>query len=137
MKNEVRDPIKKRSIKEKWSLRHIFLFLGIMMTTFLVTGCDSGGLMPPASISFRYSYNIFAASTRVMQVTNRSGKETLVMRLDVRNEKSNESGSYSFKVRPGSTYEIGILEMGWAFMPGEKYSIRADGYLFPIDGTVP
>ena len=137
MKNDIKDRTNNRSKKEKKRLRHIILFLGIVIATIVITGCDSGGLMPPASISFRYSYNIFAASTRVMQVTNRSGKETLVMRLSVRNEKSNESGTYSFKVKPGSTYEIGILEMGWAFMPGEKYSLRADGYIFPIDGTVP
>ena len=92
-------------------------------------------IIPPATISFRQS--MLYSSTRVMQITNRSESETLVMRLDVSNEKKNQASYYVFIVKPSETQEIGILEMNWAFEEGEKYSLKADGYLFPITGTVP
>ena len=127
-----------RKTHPKTIRRRVFLLVIIsFMTVFFGAGCDGGGVMPPATVTFRYSNNPFIASSKVMQVTNRSGKETLVMRLDVKNEKKQESGFHIFKLKPGETYEIGTMEMGWKFETGETYSIKADGYVLSIDGTVP
>ena len=59
------------------------------------------------------------------------------MRIDARNAKKHQHASHIFKVAPGATYEIGRLEMGWVFIKGETYTIKADGYPIPITGTVP
>ena len=75
--------------------------------------------------------------SKVMQATNRRNQETLVVKLDVSNDRLKQERSYTFKVGPGATEEIGILEMQWKFMPGERYSLQADGYLLPITGSVP
>ena len=93
------------------------------------------GGRPPISVTWRTSW--MDSSSRVMQVTNRNGSETLVIRLSVKNKKLTRKSSYVFKVRPGDTEEIGMLEMDWAFMPGDTYSLKADGYIFPVKGTVP
>ena len=98
------------------------------------TGCDSGGVLPPATVTFRES---MLDTSRVMQVTNRSGSETLVMKLDVYNDAYNQHGQLVFKVKPGATYEIGRLEMGWLFRRGERFTLKADGYVIPIEDTVP
>ena len=119
--------------RNKSKLHLFLLFLGIMIAT-LVTGCDSGGIQPPVSITFRYS--ALDSATKVMQVTNRSGSETLVMKIDAYNDAKTQHADLIFKVAPGDTYEIGILEMGWAFEKGERYSIKADGSALTIDGKV-
>ncbi len=113
--------------------KQVVLVLAFVLLIVSITGCDSGGVVPPATITFRES---FWDSTRVMQVTNRSGSETLVIVLDVY-DKNNHHGQHVFKVKPGSTYEIGRLEMGWCFRRGESFSLKADGYIVPIADKVP
>lgn len=110
------------------------LVLSLILLIVSIAGCNSGGVVPPATITFRES---FWDSTRVMQVTNRSGSETLVMKLDVYNDSYNQHGNLVFKVKPGATYEIGRLEMGWCFLRGERYTLNASGYVIPIEGRVP
>ena len=90
---------------------------------------------PPISVTWRTS--LLESDSKVMQVTNRRGQETLVLQLEVVNSELKQDRSYTFKVGPGATEELGILEMNWKFMPGETYSLRADGYLLPVTGTVP
>lgn len=82
---------------------------------------------PPIGLSHRPSI----LGGRVVQVTNTSS-ETLFCTLQVTNNESNRSDSCSFKVGPGSTQEIGMLEMDWRFEVGEKVRVYAKGYLFPI-----
>ena len=106
----------------------------LLIVSLLGSGCDSGGVLPPATVTFRES---MLDSSRVMQVTNRSGNETLVLQLDVYNDTYNQHGQLVFKVKPGATYEIGRLEMGWLFRRGERFSLKADGYVIPIEDTVP
>ena len=114
-------------------MKKILFFLGILCIVFLC-GCEKIGATPPAAITFRYS---MLDTTRVLQVTNKSNSETLVMRIEAKNHEKNQEASHIFKVAPGSTYEIGRLEMDWVFEKGETYTIHADGYPIPITGTVP
>ena len=113
---------------------HTVLSLAFVLLIVSITGCDSGGVVPPATVTFRES---MLDTSRVMQVTNRSGSETLVMKLDVYNDTYNQHGQLVFKVKPGATYEIGRLEMGWLFRCGERFTLKADGYVIPIEDTVP
>ncbi len=106
----------------------------LLIVSLLGSGCDLGGVLPPATVTFRES---MLDSSRVMQVTNRSGSETLVLKLDVYNDTYNQHGQFVFKVKPGATYEIGRLEMGWLFRRGERFILKADGYVIPIEDTVP
>ena len=110
----------------------LFLFLCVLAT--LSAGCEKFGRRPPVTITFRES---LLDSTRVVQVTNRSGSETLVMKLEVWNDEQNEYSSYVFKFRPGNTYEIGRMEMNWVFVTGERIKLSADGYSSPCKCTVP
>ena len=126
--------------RNKLKLHLFLLLLGIIIATF-VTGCDSGdkgdqkgGTPPPASITFRNSK--IDSSTKVFQVTNRSGSETLVMKLDFHDNKGHH-GEHQFKVSPGDTYEIGVWETGLYFETGDYYSFQADGYALTIDGRIP
>ena len=107
----------------------MLVLLGVLCMVFLC-GCE-----PPISVTWRQS--LLDPSTRVMQVTNRDGSETLVIKLKVKNKNQTEASSHVFKVGPGETEEIGILEMGWTFKPGDTYSLEADDYLLPVEGTVP
>lgn len=118
--------------RHKWQQVTVLSF--ILLVVVLGAACDAGGVLPPATITFRES---LLDSTRVMQVTNRSGSETLVMTLDVYNDSYNQHGNLVFKVTPGATYEIGRLEMGWCFLRGERYTLNASGYVIPIEGRVP
>ena len=124
-----RSSIRTAKIQRILTLACVLLILSIMGI-----GCDSGGVQPPATVTFRES---MLDSTRVMQVTNRSGSETLVMKLDAYNDTSHQHGEHVFKLSPGETYEIGRLEMGWVFLRGERFTLAADGYVIPIKGTVP
>ncbi len=127
-------PTHRRTVQRKRKWQSVFALAFVMAVIIAVgCGCDSGGVVPPATITFRES---FWDSTRVMQVTNRSGSETLVMVLDVY-DKNNQHGQHVFKVKPGVTYEIGRLEMGWCFHRGESFSLKADGYIVPIADKVP
>ena len=90
--------------------------LGLFVIAFFCFGCEKVGLQPPIAVTFRYS---LLDSTRVLQVTNKSGNETLIMKIDVQNKEEKQQASHVFKVRPGDTYEIGRLEMNWVFLKGE------------------
>ena len=94
--------------KRKW------LFILLATIAVFVGGCKS---TPPISVTFRRS--LLYSSTLVMQVTNRSGSETLVMKLSVSNKRHHQHKEYIFKVKPGDTEEIGVLEMDWSFESGE------------------
>ena len=118
--------------RHKWKQVAVLSF--VLFVAVLGTACDAGGVLPPATITFRES---LLDSTRVMQVTNRSGSETLVLKLYVYNDTYNQHGQFVFKVKPGATYEIGRLEMGWLFRRGERFILKADGYVIPIEDTVP
>ena len=118
--------------RNKWQQTTVLALILLVVVTGMA--CDSGGVLPPATVTFRES---MLDSSRVMQVTNRSGNETLVLQLDVYNDTYNQHGQLVFKVKPGATYEIGRLEMGWLFRRGERFSLKADGYVIPIDDTVP
>ena len=126
-------------------MRYFFCLISIM-GVFLLSGCDENGSViepigrivappppPPASITFRSSM----LAGQVLQVTNRSNSETLVMEVVARNDAKNQRATHVFKVRPGDTYEIGMLEMNWKWETGESYEISADGYSTKIRGTVP
>ena len=127
--------IHSRTVQRKRKWQSFFALVFVMAVIIAIgTGCDSGGVMPPATVTFRES---MLDTSRVMQVTNRSGSETLVMKLDVYNDTYNQHGKLVFKVKPGATYEIGRLEMGWLFRRGERFSLKADGYIIPIEDTVP
>jgi len=107
----------------------LFGVLGVL----LLAGC--GSRRPPISVTWRIS--LLDDSSYVMQVTNRSNNETMVIHLNAKNKELGQHVSHTFKVAPGATEEIGILEAGWKFLPGETYSLRADGYTTAIKGTVP
>ena len=116
-----------------------YFFVGLLASLCMIyiTGCGYNPLSePPISVTFRGSLMDFG-TTSVMQITNRSGSETLVVTVHVENKKSNHHTSHTVKIRPGDTVELGRLEMNWCFEKGETYSITADGYGLPHTGTVP
>lgn len=89
---------------------------------------------PPLTITFRES---LLDSTRVMQLTNRSGSESLVAQVQVRNKTTGEKKTHILKIAPGATEELGRLEMAWVFEPGEKFDVKCDGYWRTFSGRVP
>jgi hypothetical protein len=78
---------------------------------------------PPITTSFRAS----AISGLVLQVQNTSDKY-LSCKLSVLNETEQQNAVYSFSLDPYKMAEIGILEMNWTFMHGEKCLIKTEGY---------
>ena len=121
----------------KLRVRLVAVVVGVCCACVLfLCGCEKMRIMPPVSVRFRNS--LLNTSTRVMQLTNRSCSELLVLDVSVKN-KENPQGSAKriFKVGPGQTKEVGVFEMGWTFTPGESISIQADGYILPVQVTVP
>ena len=90
-------------------------------------------LNPPVEVTFRDSL----ITGKVLQVRNTSAGETLNCNLRVSNKKKMQRGSYTFRVSPGSMHEIGLMEMGWSFEPGETYTIDVERYVIPVHATVP
>jgi len=116
-------------------IKFLFLLLLVgILAAVAFFGCERVGIKPPVAITFRDS---LMDSTQVLQVTNKSGSETLVMKIEARSKDGKQTATHVFKVRPGETYEVGRLEMNWLFREGETYIIEADGYPLPIKGTVP
>lgn len=90
-------------------------------------------LIPPVEVTFRDSL----ITGKVLQVRNTSAGETLNCNLRVSNKEKMQRGSYTFRVSPGSMHEIGLMEMGWSFEPGETYTIDVERYVIPVHATVP
>ena len=106
--------------------KNIGLGIALLFMTFAAfTGCG-GKNPPPASITFRRPIGV--GDWTVMQITNRSGSETLMMHID---EMNGEQDGFTFKVLPGETHEVG------GFTKGKRYTLSADGYSGTITGKVP
>lgn len=119
--------------KDEWGavLKRLMLtLLGVIIVG--LSGCER--ISPPLTITFRES---LLDSTRVMQLTNRSGSETLVAQIEVRNDARGQRREHVLKIGPGSTEELGRLEMNWVFEPGEKFKVSCDGYFGTLSGAVP
>lgn len=115
-------------------MKTIFSTLVVVIVLLLcyMTLTDKG-LAPPIKIDSRNS--ILAG--KVLRVYNESDTETLFCGVRVHNKKSGERKSWAFQLAPHSTQEIGLLEMGWSFEPGEKVEFEADRYMIPRYYTVP
>ena len=98
--------------------------LGIMS---LIQGCDFFAA-PPVSITFRQSY----ITGYVMQLHNRSDNR-IVVQVYVENDELNQHGSISVGIEPHGMEELGLLEMGWAFMPGDEGYVSVDGYMRKVN----
>lgn len=107
----------------------IMLVIGV----FVYMYATDKALNPPVKVTFRDSLVI----GKVLQVRNTSSGEMLNCNLRVSNKKSNQRSSYTFRVSPNSMHEIGLLEMGWTFEPGETCTIDVDRYVLPVHATVP
>ncbi len=86
----------------------------------------------PISIGFRTS--LMDSTTCVLQVANRSTSEALDVSVNVSGD--NERAT-RFLLPPLETKELGILEMGTGFKPGESVSVSVHGYLLSRKCTVP
>ena len=78
---------------------------------------------PPVSVTFRDSL----LTGYVLQVHNTSSNKH-VYYVEVENKAKGQKTSGSFAIPPNETQEIGILEMDWAFEPGEEGCISVDNY---------
>lgn len=106
----------------------------ICCVALMFCGCD-GGITPPLTVNFRKS---LLDSTRVMQLTNRSGKETLVVLvlvIDGRNKSKQDR--HLLKIRPGDTEEVGWVQADFNFERGDEFKVSCDGYMRSFSGTVP
>ena len=113
------------------------LLLPVMVLAFVLAlvGCEKLGLMPPMSLTVRDS--LMVENSKVFQVTNKSASELLMVKLTVRNKTHDqEQSSVWFKVGPCETQEFGVLEMGWAFMPGDEVTVEAEGYPMAVSRRV-
>ncbi len=119
-------------MKSKRTLILVICLVVIVILALLFLG--KTGVRPPISVTFRKS---LLDDTRVLRVTNRKSDETLVISLKVVNKEKGRQGDHIFKVGPGKTNEVGIIQMGWSFEPGEEITLEADGYMVPVSVTVP
>lgn len=117
------------------TIRMSIALLLVFTASLLFSGCDGYGVTPPIAVTFRKS--LLDGTTKVLQITNKSGTETLIIRIDAYNDKSGQHQAIAAKVAPGATEEFGFLEMNWYFETGERIEIAADGYLSKIKGYVP
>lgn len=108
----------------------------IVASLFFVCGCDGdrndggsgfsariGLVPPPVSVTFRESL----LEGYVLQLHNRSGNR-VVATVYVENKESNQSKNIRVSIAPNEMEELGLLEMAWAFMPGENGRVSVDGF---------
>lgn len=113
--------LQRRSVMKKC----FFVALLTAVCTIFMVGCSKP---PPISVTFRGS---LLDSSKVMQITNRSGNETIVAKVRVQRWKGDrkiQEASHIVKIGPGDTVELGRLEMGWAFVGMDFVIIEADDY---------
>lgn len=122
-------------VREISDMKKFFIALAFLVGVFVFSGCECRGIRPPLTVTFRES--MLPGGTRVLQITNRSSSETLVLRVDAFNDARNQHAYQIVNVSPGAVQELGIIEMDWLFEKGERYKISADGYLLSVRGTVP
>jgi len=63
----------------------------------------------------------------VLQLHNRSSNR-VVATVFVENKELNQSKNVSVSIAPNEKEELGLLEMNWAFMPGENGRVSVDGF---------
>ena len=108
----------------------------IVASLFFVCGCDAtsirgegsfgaqiGLVPPPVSVTFRVSL----LKGYVLQLHNRSGNR-VVATVYVENKELNQSKNISVSIAPNEMEELGLLEMDWAFIPGENGRVSVDGF---------
>ena len=78
---------------------------------------------PPVSVTFRDSL----LKGYVLQVHNTSSNKHGYT-VHVENKEKGRHKTYSVAIPPNDTQEIGILEISWAFLPGEDGCISVDGF---------
>lgn len=122
-------------VKEISDMKRFLIAFAFLVGAFVFSGCEGQGVRPPLTVTFRES--LLPGGTRVLQITNRSSSETLVLRVDAFNDVRNQHAYQIVNVSPGAVQELGIMEMDWVFEKGERYKISADGYLLSVNGTVP
>lgn len=93
-----------------------------LATIFLCQGCD-GLKDPPVSVTFRESL----LKGAVLQLHNRSNGR-VVCNVYVTNSSKNQIKCSSFGIPPNEMFEVGLLEMEWAFEDGDKGHVAVDGY---------
>lgn len=118
--------------------RHVISRLSAVAIAFALSagicGCDSetregikqlGGCVypdPPVSITFRPSL----LEGLVLQLHNTSLNRH-VYTVHVRNNKG-QKANVAFAIPPNNEQEVGLLEMLWAFKPGDNGHVKVDGY---------
>ena len=106
--------------------------IGLILIILALTGATL--TQPPIELSFRESWLV---KGKVLQVSNTSSKEILECTMQTSSPKTNEKCTYSFRLRPLQTYEIGVLETNWTFISNESVTVKATGYALPVSCTVP
>ena len=106
--------------------------VGLILLILALTGTTL--TQPPIELSFRKSLLV---EGKVLRVSNTSSKESLECTMQTSSPKTNEKCTYSFRLRPLQTYEIGVLETNWTFISNESVTVKATGYALPVSCTVP
>ena len=99
----------------------MFVALSLAIVVFCQGCIDQND--PPVSVTFRESM----LKGAVLQLQNRSNVR-MVCEVFVKNDSKNQSKRCSFGVPPNEMVEVGLLEMDWAFEPGEDGYVAVDGY---------
>ena len=103
-------------------MKKIAIVVGVLI--LLVFLYFKGVFNPPISISFRESL----MTGYVLMVRSLSNKP-IECKMSVYNDSQNEKReNMLFVVQPGETQEIGLLELDWAFVPGEHGWVSVSGY---------
>ena len=128
---------RRKTTKMKTIVRKVTLGLGalcVLIGLMAVSGCGEGsgdgsigarvGLVPPpVSVTFRESL----MKGYVLQLHNRSSNR-ITASVYVENKRLNQSKSAAVGIAPNEMNELGLLEMDWAFMPGENGRVSVDGF---------
>ncbi len=103
--------------------------------TLTATGHLKGiGLTAPVEITLRDS---LLFSGKVVKVANTDKETPLECTLSVSTASGDTSKTHQFKLNPGYSCEIGMVQMQWNFKSGEKVQVKAKGYLLPKRFVIP
>lgn len=112
----------------------IIAVLGTIFTLNQTGHLQGIGLSAPVEITLRDS---LLFSGKVVKVTNTDKETPLECTLSVTTANGDTTKSHHFRLNPGFSSEVGMVQMQWNFKSGEKIQVKAKGYLLPKRFVIP
>lgn len=115
-------------------MKHYIVALLLAIVSLFSLSCEEKLPEPPIAISWRDSLLGYG---RVLQLRNTSSDKHLLCVLHVENKLEHSERNVKIPLEPSQCMEVGILEIDWDFMSGERGYVDVEGGFHRVEFTVP